>query len=81
MVRQGQTVLVVDRNVPVARIEPVNGAEGSDEDRLRPLLEGGVVAPARCRLDVGAFLAEDMPETETGTSAVNAVLQDREEGL
>ena len=80
MVREGETVLVVDRHVPVARIEPVDRSALVREERLRSLIEKGVVSVPGSHLDVGAFLDEDVPETATGASAVAALLQERQEG-
>lgn len=80
MVREGETILVVDRRKPVARIEPVDRSELGTDDRLSPLVEKGVVSMPRKRLDLEAFLAEDMPESETGASVVDALLLEREEG-
>ena len=80
MVREGETILVVDRRVPVARIQPIDRSGLVQEDRLASLVEKGVVTTPRCRLDLDEFLAEDLSETETGASVVDAVLQEREEG-
>lgn len=47
-VRHGETVLIEDRGVPVARLVPVVGASPSlDGDRLARLERQGIVRPPR----------------------------------
>jgi antitoxin (DNA-binding transcriptional repressor) of toxin-antitoxin stability system len=44
-VKNGEEVLILDRNTPVARLVAVGSAEGQDE-RLQRLIAAGIVAPA-----------------------------------
>jgi len=63
-VKRGQTIHVLDRDTPVARIVPV-AAEGSvlamrpASLRKRPLVEVPLPAPLDLRIDVVALLAEE----------------------
>jgi prevent-host-death family protein len=74
LVRRGQAILVLDRDQPVARLEPIGGSPaiaGDDEDRLAALERAGILRrgkggltpdlfrPVRCRGDVVAALIED----------------------
>ena len=75
-VKRGETYLIVDRNVPVARIEPLQaGSEKLDSLAAR----GEVVLPRR-KLDVSSFLKTDRYTLSDGASAVSALLSDRDEG-
>ena len=79
-VRRGETVLILDRDTPVARLEPV-GRDPEIGDQLLPaLVRKGVIAPPRKHLDAEAFLARRIPALPEGASAVAAVLEEREAG-
>ena len=80
LVREGESVLIVDRNTPVARLDPVT--YGADEqawlaDRIRRDL---VTPPKKGGRKVA--LAHWKPVTaKAGADIVRAVDSDREEGL
>jgi antitoxin (DNA-binding transcriptional repressor) of toxin-antitoxin stability system len=76
-VQRGETVLIFDRDRPVARLEPVNRKDIPDDERTRELVRLGIVTAPKGRLDVKAFLA--MPGLPPGVDAVRAVLEEREE--
>jgi prevent-host-death family protein len=78
-VRQGETILIMDRKKPVARIEPVVLGTGSDDDVLASLIADGIVTPPKRKLDVAAFLSMPKPTLRPGVSAVQAVIDEREE--
>lgn len=44
-VKRGEEVLILDRNTPVARLVPVEPADGYDE-RTRRLIAKGILTPA-----------------------------------
>ena len=78
-VRRGQPVIITDRGTPIARLEPVTVA-GSDA-HLRSLVERGLatppkVAPTKNMLDE----LPPVPPLRRGSSLVQAVLDEREEG-
>ena len=77
-VRSGASVLIVDRGRPVARLEPVNGL-GDDDSRLARLVRDGIVSPARRGLPKD-LLTTQPPASKHGISAVQALLEDRQEG-
>jgi len=73
-------VLIFHRDKPVARLEPVNWADMSDEDRVRELVRLGVAKAPKKKLDVKAFLAMPGPRIPPEV-AIRAVIQDREESM
>ncbi len=80
-VQRGETVLIFDRDKPVARLEPVNRGEIPDEDRIKELVRLGIAVAPRRKPDVKAFLALPRPKLPPGVSLVDAILQEREESL
>jgi len=78
-VRRGETILITERKVPVARIEPVRGSAGTKDDRLAVLIGEGIVSPPERNLNVSALRAESLPRLVSAVSAVKALLADREE--
>jgi prevent-host-death family protein len=76
-VRRGETVLVLDRGVPVAQLSPAS--ELPDDERIRRLVRKGILRPAKGKLPAD-FLDRSLPRTRSGASIVDAVLAEREEG-
>jgi prevent-host-death family protein len=72
-VRSGETVLVLDRNRPIARIEPVGGAD----ERLARLEAAGLVRRATRALPL-KLLAADRPRSRH--SVLAALIEERAEG-
>lgn len=75
-VKAGETYLIVDRNVPIARVEPLQ----SPDSRLSALATDGAVMLPQQELDVEDFLESVRPSVRNGASAVAAVLAERESG-
>jgi prevent-host-death family protein len=78
-VRRGETVLICDRNRPVARLQPVGPGDGSGAESpwLAGLVRDGVVAPAAQRLSVRSLPKPVRPAR--AVSIVEALHADREE--
>lgn len=79
-VRHGKTIVIEDRGVPVARLEPVvtpggHGAEG----RLARLVRQGVVRPAATAAP-RRVLATDPPATAGLVSLSAALIDERRSG-
>jgi len=75
-VQAGETVLVTDRDRPVAKLEPV-GAAMLDDARLARLVAAGHVKPAARRLTPDIIEPIDVgPDARV----VDALLDEREEG-
>lgn len=78
-VQGGSPVLIVDRGVPVARLEPVHGSEAVHDDRLARLVRDGIVRPARGPA-AQAIIAAKPPSGRKGASGVRALLDERRDG-
>ncbi len=77
-VRAGESILVTDRGVPVARLEPVTS--GLDPaGRLRRLERAGIVRIGEAVAPVD-LLRKPGPALEDGASAVSTLLDERRTG-
>ena len=77
-VRGGESILILDRGVPVARLEPVTGDFGAP-GRVQRLERAGVLRSARHAMPVEE-LTQPGPELRAGSSAVAAVIDERRSG-
>jgi len=74
-VREGETVTITDRGVPVARLVPAIGSDGDDEARILRLERAGL---ARRGARYGEPLAELLePGPPAGESVLEALLEER----
>jgi prevent-host-death family protein len=78
-VRGGESVLIVDRGIPVARLESAIGAEVEDDGRIARLERAGAVRSARRPLD-REILSERPPSPRAGSSGLRILLEDRRAG-
>lgn len=79
-VRAGKSILIMDRDVPVARLEPVAGGTLPDEPRLAALERQGLVRRNGSAAGLLARLRQlPAPKVKAGVSAVAALLAEREE--
>ena len=74
-VRAGETVLITDRGIPVARIEPVVGLPDAT-GRLRRLERSGVIRAGTSPAPL-EMIRQPGPELAGGSSAVAALLEER----
>ena len=79
-VRNGETVLIEDRGVPVAQLQPVSAGAEADEARVARLVRAGVLRPATNAKAKGAALDGERPRPRKGRSGIAALLADRDEG-
>lgn len=78
-VRHGETVLILDRNVPVARLEPLAArSPEADEAKLLDLERRGLLKRGTGKLPKG-FATRPLPKTTDGSSVVQALLDERTE--
>ena len=77
-VRAGESIILTDRGVPIARIEPVTRLDDVS-GRLQRLVRAGVVRPASADPPLD-LLRTPGPKVRGGASAVEAVLEERREG-
>jgi prevent-host-death family protein len=76
-VRQGQSIVIEDRGVPIARLESLGGA--APEGRLARLERDGLIRRAPDRLPA-AFFTERLPRIRYGRSASDVVIDERRDG-
>jgi prevent-host-death family protein len=74
-VREGESILILDRGTPVARLEPVR-SDSEPSGRLRRLERAGLVAAASQRMPL-AVLRQPGPRPIGRASAVKALLEER----
>lgn len=77
-VRSGESILILDRGVPVARLEPVTGMS-DPTGRLRRLERAGIVRSASSPVPL-ELLRLPAPPLAPGASVVAALLAERELG-
>jgi prevent-host-death family protein len=77
-VRAGESVLILDRGVPVARLEPV-AASGDPAGRAERLERAGILKPAVAAPPLDVVQAAG-PRPADGASAVAALLEERRGG-
>lgn len=76
-VRHGESVLILDRNVPVARLEPLPpGSQEADEAKLAELESRGLLRRGRGKLPKEFFKLRPLRFKK---SLVQAVLDERDE--
>ncbi len=76
-VQRGETILITDRDHPVARLQPVEQADSA----LEKLHATGVLnPPSGPPLDVSAFLSSPRARLTAKRSLTSAVLSERKEG-
>ncbi len=77
-VRAGETFVVTDRGVPVARVAPMEGA-ASLRGRAEELAAAGLLRPPTTSMDA-SFADANRPSDAEGRS-LESVLDERAEGL
>jgi len=78
-VRRGESVVILDRETPIARIEPIEKSLAAGDERLAELERAGVLRrPARKPTPDLLRTLPPMPKAKG--SAVAAVLAERDEG-
>jgi prevent-host-death family protein len=76
-VRHGESVLILDRNIPVARLEPLAaGSREGDEAKLAELERRGLLKRGAGKLPRDFF---KLPRLKFMKSLVEAVLEERSE--
>ena len=79
VVKSGTTVLILERNKPVARLEPVAKDEGTNGERIAHLVRQGLASSPKRSLDVQDFLSWERPKLPEGTSAVQFLTEERDQ--
>jgi prevent-host-death family protein len=77
--KAGETVIIRDRNTPVAQLVPIPPSDDDITEEERSLVADGIMTMPRQRLDLEKFFA--MPEaTVAGNAGIQAILDERDEG-
>jgi len=77
-VRAGESVLILDRGVPVARLEPVAG-DGDDAAKVARLQRAGLVRAGAKPMPLHLLLSAP-PKPKDGADIVEALLEERRTG-
>lgn len=77
-VKSGESVLITDRGVPVARIEPVSTST-DPTGRIQRLSRAGLLDPGSATLPQG-FLDGPTKRPSRSSSVVEAVIEERRSG-
>lgn len=76
-VRQGESVIIEDRGVPVAQLNPVAArAAGADQDRVARLVRQGILRPPVSTAP-GQFLDTAPPKSRRRVSLSRLVVEER----
>lgn len=78
-VRGGESVLIVDRGIPVARLESALGGVADADGKIARLQRAGVVRAGE-RPPAADVLSRPPPRPRRGVSVVHALLEDRRDG-
>ena len=79
LVKHGETVLIVDRDRPVARLEPVVVPEATEADgRLQRLERAGLLRRGKGGVE-GEILKRAPPRPRAGGDILRALLDERED--
>ncbi len=79
LVRRGETVIITDRNQPVAQLAPLSPNLNTDASRVAQLERSGLIKRGRPGSSKG-LLNRLPPMPETSADVLGALLADREEG-
>lgn len=74
-VKHGESILITERNRPVARLEPLL----EHGTALETLHAGGLLSPPKSRLDLAAFFAMPAPSLTASASLSRAIFDERQE--
>ncbi len=77
-VRRGETIVILDRGIAVARLEPVT-SHPDPTGRVRRLERAGILRPAATAPPLD-LIREPAPPARRGASALQALLDERRTG-
>ena len=79
-VRQGETVIIMQRGRPVAKITRYDPAGLTDDLAAAELVRSGLADPPEAPLDVDRFLATPRPRLANGLSVSELIVAERKAG-
>ena len=78
-VKNGESFLILDRDVPVAMLEPVNNTQLTKDDWATLLVRQGLAAGPKSPVDLDRFFSRRKIKLAKGLSATSVLLADRED--
>ena len=78
-VREGESILIVDRHVPVAQLDPPPRTGRTNPDWRGNLIRRGILCSAKTTLDTHALIAMAIPTPDKDGDILAALKADREE--
>ncbi len=79
-VRHGDAIVIEDRGVPVARLEPIaGGGDRAADGRVARLVRQGALRPASRKAPL-ALLSRQAPAPKAGARLSSALIADRRSG-
>ena len=78
-VKKGESILILDRQRPVARLEPISGGSAEGLPWQAHLIRSGQIRPPRGRLDPKALGAMALPAARGRGDILAALLAERDE--
>ena len=76
-VRNGNSIVILDRGTPIARLDPI--AQSEIDNLVSSLVRSGLGSNPQRSLDPNEFLSRRKVRLKPGTSAVQALVSEREE--
>jgi prevent-host-death family protein len=77
LVKRGETIEIVERSIPIARIEGVRAADERGAESFEQLVREGEISRPKARLDPAFFAA---PPLACEGDAVRVLIEERGEG-
>ncbi len=78
-VREGESILITDRHVPVAQLDPPSRTGRAKHDWKNNLIRRGILCSAKNPLDTDALIAMAIPTPKSEGDILAALTADREE--
>jgi len=81
-VKEGESILIVDRKTPVARLEPMTRrGESADEPAwIETQVRSGAISRPSKAVQSEQIVGRKLPKPKAGGDVLRALLRDREEG-
>lgn len=80
-VREGESILIMDRHTPVARLEPVTYSLSGRDDWLADKIRRGVLSPPRAKRKSSLNKGWNPVPTRSGVDPLETLNEDREDRL
>jgi prevent-host-death family protein len=78
-VKRGETITIYERKRPVAQLAPIDPASQTEDEWIADLERRGILSRPKERMNVKEFLKLPLIKLPRGVSAVQAIIEDRED--